>query len=629
MRYCFIILLLLICRISTAEEIVMNSPGNKLKAVVVAENGKLFYSLHTGAQTLLVSSPLGMKVNGISLGVQVASLALSASDDLNELLTTRLNTASVQNKGTRFLVEVTERNRTYNIEFRVYNNGLAFRYLAPAIVNAHITEETTGFIPVENTNVWFFERNNKWKLQSYAGLWMQTTTQQLDKVSMQGPVQGKPLLFVYPSGHYLLLSEAALYNYSGMRLLANNGALQVNFTEGEKGFRVNGPLISPWRVLLFAEDLNSLVNNHLIEQLNPAPDPTLFADQSYIIPGKAVWSWITRDSCYMQPASEMKLIDAAALLNFNYSLLDEGWETAWPQKWQQLKALVQYAADKKVKLWVWKHSNELRDSIVREAFVDSLAMAGVAGIKTDFMNSEAMPLIDFEEALLHTAARKKMMVNFHGCQAPTGESRTYPNELTREGIRGMELNIMNEPIPASHNAALPFTRFICGHGDYTPGFFSNKGSTTYTHQLALLYLFNSPFQCMAENPLTLLNTPAYAPILPLLRSLPVTWDETIVLPGSSIGSLAAFARRKGDDWYVAAINGTDSAVAFTLNPGFLKAGAKYRAVVVSDNTNAGVKVADKKADSFFNVNNITIQPSRVQSFVLPPAGGLVITVKRN
>ncbi|WP_315817130.1 glycoside hydrolase family 97 C-terminal domain-containing protein [Paraflavitalea speifideaquila] len=116
---------------------------------------------------------------------------------------------------------------------------------------------------------------------------------------------------------------------------------------------------------------------------------------------------------------------------------------------------------------------------------------------------------------------------------------------------------------------LPFTRFICGHGDYTPGFFSNKANTSYTHQLALLYLFNSPFQCIAENPVTLLNEPVYKPILPLLRTLPVTWDETIVLPGSKIGKLAAFARRKGKDWYVTAINGSDTVTNFTLQPSFL------------------------------------------------------------
>jgi alpha-glucosidase len=392
----------------------------------------------------------------------------------------------------------------------------------------------------------------------------------------------------------------------------------VNFTEGENGFHSKGPLVTPWRVILYAKDLNSLVNNHIIENLNPQPDKALFADRSYIQPGKSVWSWITRKENYMQPAEEKKFIDAAANLHFQYTLLDEGWETTWPHKWQQLQELSQYARNKNVKIWVWKHSKDLRDSLQREAFLDSVANAGAAGIKTDFMNSEAEGLIDFETALLKVAARKKLMVNFHGCQAPTGESKTYPNEMTREGIRGMELNIMKEPIPAWHNAALPFTRFICGHGDYTPGFFSKKGATTYTHQLALLYLFNSPFQCIAESPVTLLNDPKYAPVLPLLRSLPVTWDETIVLPGSAIGQLAAFARRKGNDWYVAVINGSDSAVDFSFLPSFLQKGAGYKATVVSDKAN----------DTGFAIHSITIQPSRQQSFTIPPTGGIVIAVKR-
>ena len=136
--------------------------------------------------------------------------------------------------------------------------------------------------------------------------------------------------------------------------------------------------------------------------------------------------------------------------------------------------------------------------------LDSCARAGVAGIKIDFMNSEAKDLIDFETGFLAATARRKLMVNFHGCQAPTGESITYPNEMTREGIRGMELNIMKEPIPAWHNAALPFTRFYVAMEIIRRDFF-RKGNTTYTHQLALLYLFNSPFQSIAENPVTLLD----------------------------------------------------------------------------------------------------------------------------
>ena len=404
-----------------------------------------------------------------------------------------------------------------------------------------------------------------------------------------------------------------------MRLKAiGDNSVQVNFTEGDAGFAINKKLQTPWRVILFANYLNDLVRNQVIESLNPQPDTALFADQSWIKPGVAVWSWITRNDRYMEPAEEMKFVDAAAKLHFQYSMLDEGWETKWPDKWNQLKSLSVYAAKKKVGLWVWKHSNELRDPAQRDRFLDSIRDYGAVGIKTDFMNSEEKALIDFEIGLLEAAAKRKLMVNFHGCHAPTGESVTWPNEMTREGIRGLELNIMNEPIPAWHNAALPFTRLILGHGDYTPAFFSNKANTTYTHQLALLYLFNSPFQCIAENPVTLLNDPLYKPILPLLKTLPVTWDETYVLNGSEIGKLAAFARRKGNKWYIAVINGTDSVMPFKVNPMFLGLRLPYRSKVISD----------APGNTGFNMKKQVLQPGIVAQFDIPANGGLVIEVKK-
>jgi len=279
-----------------------------------------------------------------------------------------------------------------------------------------------------------------------------------------------------------------------------------------------------------------------------------------------------------------------------------------------LRDICTYAAARKVKVWIWKDSKWLRDAALRDAFLDSVALFGAVGVKTDFMNSEAKELVDFEIGFLKACAARKLMVNFHGCHAPTGESITYPNEMTREGIRGMELNIMKEPIPAWHNAALPFTRFLVGHGDYTPGFFTNKGATTYTHQLALMYLFNSPFQCMAENPVTIVNDPLYAPVIPLLQTLPVTWDETRVLPGSEIGELAAFARRKGKVWYVAVINGTAQAKEFVLKADFLRRGQQYKAMVISDGENG------------FVLKKEVISNTGVKKFMLPATGGIVLKI---
>ena len=174
------------------------------------------------------------------------------------------------------------------------------------------------------------------------------------------------------------------------------------------------------------------------------------------------------------------------------------------------------------------------------------------------------------------------MINFHGISKPTGESRTYPNEMTREGIRGLELNKMKEgPIPAFHNAALPFTRFVAGHGDYTPVGYSNPGPTTFAHQLATAIVFTSPLQVIAENPAVLLEDERVVPALDVLMAIPPVWDETRVLAPSAIAETAVFARRSGASWFVGALNGTEETRTIDrLDLSFLGTGT-YRAVLLS------------------------------------------------
>lgn len=596
----------------------LQSPNKQLQASIFLENGTLRYQVTAGKTVLIKSAMLGIQLSNRVVGTGVRNITIARQYGINEKQPSRLNSREAINHCKVYVMAVQGEQATDTIEFRLFDNGCAFRYILAGSDHQLREERTTFTIPAASI-VWYFERNSDWKLKSYAGLWLHTGVEKLPVISSQGPIQGKPLVVELPSKKYLVLTEAAAYDYSGMRLKAiGNNTLQVNFTEGKTGFAVKGKLCTPWRVILYANDLNALVNNKVIENLNPAPDASLFAQTDYIQPGRSVWSWITRDEHYMEPASEKQFIDAAAELQFEYTLLDEGWETQWLRKWEQLQELCAYAAQRKVKVWVWKHSKDIRDTLQRNGFLDSVHRAGAVGIKTDFMNSEAKDLIDFEIGLLEASARRKLMVNFHGCHAPTGESTTYPNELTREGIRGMELNIMKEPIPAWHNAALPFTRLLCGHGDYTPGFFSNKASTTYTHQLALLYLFNSPFQCIAENPVRLLNEALYQPVLPLLKTLPVVWDETIVLPGSRIGELAAFARRSGKDWYVAVINGTDSTKTFTIQPSFLKKRQQYKAYMITDAA---------AQDTGFTAKAQNMDHKYRQQIDIPATGGVVIQIK--
>lgn len=603
---------------ATGPVLRLESPGKQLHAILYSDNGKLFYSVKAGSLKLIAPSLLGIKFDDRTIGNDVQQISLLHKKTFFETRPSRLNSNRAINHYIEYAILVKGNAITDTISFRLFDNGCAFRYKAAGTDHGKILEEFTSFTLPAASRIWYFERNNNWKLKSYAGLWLSTTPEQLPSVSSQGPVQGKPLVLELPGKKYMVISEALLKTYSGMRLKATgNNTVQVNFTEGEAGFAVHGKIQSPWRVILFGNSLNELVNNKVIENLNPSPDPALFRDQRWIKPGVAVWSWITRKENYMEPEEEKKFVDAAASLNFQYSMIDEGWETKWNDKWKELKSLCDYAASKKIGIWVWKHSKEILDTTQRNLFLDSIRHCGAVGLKTDFMNSEEKGFIDFETGLLMAAAKRKLMVNFHGCQAPSGESVSFPNEMTREGIRGLELNIMNEPIPAWHNAALPFTRLILGHGDYTPAFFTNKANTTYTHQLALLYLFNSPFQCLAENPVTLLSDPIYKPILPLLRSLPVTWDQTIVLPGSEIGKLAAFARRKGKDWYIVVINGMESATVFELDPNFLSNKGFVRSMLIRDTA----------GDKGFLQEAIQLRAGVKSKFSIPANGGILIRIK--
>jgi alpha-glucosidase len=499
----------------------LQSPEKKLVIrLFIANKGQLRYQLNTQAGAMLVEpSRLGIQAGSEILGEHTVAIKLTEQKIVKQSYPITGKHAMANTVSIAYTISITGGNTPFHLLLRVFDNGFAFRYDLSGISSKLIKGELSSFkIPVSST-VWFFERKNSWKLRSYAGEWMSADINRMATISPNGPIQGKPLTIKLKDGHYLLLTEAALYGYSGMRLMMNNeGAFQANFTEDEFTRTVDK---TPWRVVLVADDFNQLVNSDIISSLNPAPDKTLFPDISYIKPGRCVWSWITRDSNYMKPVNEKHFIDMAAKLNFEYSFIDDGWETAWPQKWRQLKELCDYGKQKNVQLWVWKDSKYIRDSSARVEFLDSVKKAGVAGIKVDFMNSEAAELVDFDISLLKECAARQLIVDLHGCQAPSGEERTYPNQLTREGIRGLELNGMAEgPITASHNAALPFTRFVVGPGDYTPGLFSKPGKTTWAQQLACMYLFDSPLFCLAKNPKYILDDPNLRQIVPFLKELP-------------------------------------------------------------------------------------------------------------
>ena len=599
----------------------MTAPAGKLSAeVFITENGSLAYTVSYNGRMVCDTSSMGVTIDGSDTFEEV-SIRLAASRERDESYPVRGVHDLARDHAREYVWQVTHRptGYVYTLETRLYDDGFAYRFILPGQGVRHIGGEAAEWRLPADSRVWFAERNSAWKLLTYAGEWTSAPASKLATVSSQGPVQTMPLLYETADGLHLMVTEAALYEYSGMRLRAGrDGSLRADFTEKE-GFDLRDTVTTPWRVLIVAGDLDRLVNTDIVTNLNPAPDLELFSDTSWIRPGRSLWSWWSGiNGRYMTVEGERAVIDLTAEMGYEYSTLDEGWEDL-ADKWTTLREMADYAAEKGVGLFVWRHWEKLNDPaddyFQMRSFMDSVAGCGVKGLKIDFMNGEGLRQVRFTTAVLENAARRRLLINFHGCQKPSGEIRTYPNELTREGVRGMELNRItanylarmhaagtpvtdrpyvpgneNQNIPASHNAALPFTRCVTGPADYTPVGFSMPGDVLPAQQLACAYLIPSPLMTLAENPFYLFREKRLRPALEFLRELPVCWNETVVLPQSRVGSRAALARRNGEMWYLAIATAEAAQETFKLD--FLAEG-NYTMVLLEEDGKGGFRRTER------------------------------------
>jgi len=568
---------------------------------------------------LRLSAPQGKETHEIGHNAEFGHPSLGRVDEQYAFHGAK---AVAENRANTLILPLRETDGTrYTLEARAYDNGFAWRLsLGSTTITTRVLTETSTWVLPEG-KVWFGERDNDWKLKSYAGEFRSTSVDKLPTVSSQGPIQTAPLVIELAGNQgYELLTEAALANYSGMRFRATGGrTLHVDFTEGPEGFDVDGPLVTPWRVTMLCPDLNCLVNNTLTENLNPPPDARLFHDTSYIHSGRFVWRYMSRETG--TPLQEKEFVDFAVALGYEYTLIDDGWES-WATPWPSMKSVATYARSKGVGVFAWKNSNEIDDPSDQyaavQAFLDHAVDAGLAGVKIDFINGESKKKIDFELRVLELCAERRLMVDFHGLQKPTGEERTFPNGMSREAIRGIELNRMAEgPLPATHNAALPFTRFAVGPADYTPVNLQWPGATTWTHQLATAILLSSPWLVIAEDPEFLLKNSDATPALEVFKELPSTWDETIVLPGSEIGGMIGMARRNGSTWFIAIINGSSRARAMPAFPSEIGLDHYLATVITSPEKRSFV------ASKYGNARGWR------HDEMLPAGGGLVAVLKSN
>lgn len=534
------------------------------------DGGHLVYAVTSGGQARLETARAGVMVDGKDLGAGV-TLGAPSSRMISEVFPWRGNKTSATNHCQAFEIPVRTpaSETTWTLEVRVFNDGAAFRYHVPGAGQRRLAGESTAWRLPPTSTVWLQTNTDDYEGEYHAAAANQVPLTETVNNQPRPTHIGLPLTLAYPDGSFGIVSEASLYRYSGLTLRPEGGAnFRAAFQDDPQGWMNDGPIRSPWRVIVLARDLNGLVNSDVIAALCEPPDPRLFPaglNEPWLRPGKAPCTWMVFGNDGAQWERQKWFVNLAAAMGCEYLLVDAGWRTerwgwlkAGGELWARTAELCRYAAERQVGIVLWHAYPEGRDDgpglttvAARDELFRHCEAAGVKGVKIDFFNSESKAVIEAYEDLLRRAAEHRLMINFHGANKPTGEMRTWPNEITREGIREQEY-VLWGTLPLPHYGALPFTRCAVGPADFLPGYVQARflKNTTRLFQMAAVLVFSSPFLCWPDNPEAYLASP----LLEFVRTVPVTWDETRVLPGSVIGDTVILARRKGAEWYVAVLN---------------------------------------------------------------------------
>lgn len=595
----------------------ISSPDGKVAFSLGAAGALSFHIERTGSP-VIEPSPLGIVVDGVNLG-EGASIATVDRYKVDETYPWRgVHSRAVNRaRGARFHLRHASSSTQYTLDVRVFDDAAAFRFVVPGS-GKRIPDAAAAFKLPAGTIVWSHGLRDH-----YEAVYDKRSVDDVPDGDWAAP----PVTFQLPNGAgYAAISESDLHGYAGMVLqadgkrgyrerLAHAAPVGYPFTlrfgeaEGARlanAAAIEGTITTPWRVVLVASDLNALANSDAIPNLAAPPDRTLFpqgVNTPWLRPGRAVWRYLDGGENTVAGIKEFSRL--ASELGFEYQVVEGQW-ARWTEA--ELRDVVEYSRSLGVGIIVWRHSRTLRTPEERRGLFESLRKAGVVGLKVDFLDHEAKEIIDVYQAILRDAAAHRLLINFHGANKPAGEARTWPNEMTREGIFGLEHRRMEAW--AGFNATFPFVRMLAGHADYTPTVFGERRrETSWAHQIASAAILTSPLLVYGGHPASFLSNPA----VEMIKSIPSVWDETRVLPPSAIGEVAMFARRSGDRWFVAAMNGPQGRTV-TIDPTFLGSGA-YQALVVRDNLENAAAVEVETRDA---------RRGRPLEIAMRAAGGLVV-----
>nr|WP_299423872.1 glycoside hydrolase family 97 protein [uncultured Emticicia sp.] len=622
----------------------VTSPDAKIRATLqrIVPDGTLKYNVeyleNNQIQTIIEPSNLGITridqsfINGLTFE---GSSTATIDENYTMLIGKQLQLRNNANEIT--LNFHNSNNSKFQVTFRAYNDGVAVRYRFPETSNNtyYVTEDRTTFqIPVNNSKTWIQGYDNfrpVYEKLYENGLNLNQAINQFNGLAF-------PALFQTPNA-WVLLTEADLdekFYASHLSSYFGNGTFSIAAPspyDGNSYAAYAGstlPWTMPWRVIMIGKQLNNVVESNFVSHVSKASQIT---NTTWIQPGISTWSWW---SDLGSPTNFIKLksfIDLAAELNLPYSLIDANWNQMG--NGGDINALITYANSKNVKLWLWYNSGgpsndqteQPRDlmhiqSARREEFARIHAL-GVKGVKIDYFQSDKQELIKLYIDILKDAAEYELMVNFHGNVIPKGWSRTYPNLVAMEAVKGSEAYIFDGsflPNAPRHHTILPFTRNVIGPMDYTPTIIGwGRGVehlTTDVHEIALLNTFESGLTHLVDMVASYSNLPTLAKSI--ISNFPTTWDETRLVEGFP-GTHVVMARRKGENWYISGINGENQERNISLPLSFIATG-DYTSQLLSDGANP--------RDIVTSEINYQVQANNTISLNMRPYGGFMMVLKR-
>ncbi len=654
----------------------VSSPDGRIQVTFTLEDGVPYYAVSRSGQDVIKPSKLGFVFKDAEPLNQNLTVAESKLDSLDETWTQPWGEVEeIRNHYNELRVdleETTGAHRKMTVVFRVYDDGLGFRYEVPKQDNLsdfQIMDEETEFVLAGDHQAWWIPayRDNR-----YEYLYTQSP---ISSLSEDLQAVHTPLTMETADGLFLSIHEANLTDYASMTLAgSDNNTLLCDLVPWSDGVKVKAstPHQTPWRTIQIAENAGDLITSYLILNLN---EPNTLEDVSWVKPGKYVgiwwgmhldkYTWSSGAKHGATTENTKRYIDFAAQYGFP-GVLVEGWNLGWDGDWTKygkhfdfttpyddfaIEELSAYAAAKGVAL-VGHHETGAAVENYEQQLDDAFAFyrdLGINTVKTGYVGwgrgirrrDERGYLVGLEwhhgqymvrhyRKVVETAAKYQIMLDVHEPIKDTGIRRTYPNMMTREGARGQEYNAWDVEggNPPEHTAILPFTRMLAGPFDFTPGIFAlffeeyrpnNRVNTTLAKQLALYVVIYSPLHMAADLPENYEGHPAFQFIV----DVPVDWQDTKVLQ-AEIGEHVTIARqdRNSEDWYIGSITGESERTLETPLT-FLKAGKKYVAEIYADAADADWESNPLSIDIY----EALVDSNTVLNLRLAPGGGQAIRIR--